>query len=118
MITKEALSTYQTRCNCTQGVNDETRVSPSPWAIWSRAWTAEENKHGDLLNKYLYLSGQVDMNQVHKTIQYLIAFGMDIGIETNPYKGFIYASFQERATFIRHRNIAKLAMKHGDTKLA
>ncbi|KAF5950461.1 hypothetical protein HYC85_012454 [Camellia sinensis] len=39
----------------------------------------------------------------------------DIGIETNPY---IYASFQERETFISHRNIAKLAMKHGDAKLA
>ncbi|KAF5950460.1 hypothetical protein HYC85_012453 [Camellia sinensis] len=56
MIIEEALPTYQTRYNYTQGVNDETRVSPSPWAIRSRAWTAKENKHGDLLNKYLYLS--------------------------------------------------------------
>jgi acyl-[acyl-carrier-protein] desaturase len=30
----------------------------------------------------------------------------------------IYTSFQERATFISHGNTAKLAMKHGDEKLA
>ena len=33
----------------------------SPWGIWTRAWTAEENRHGDLMNKYAYLSGRVDM---------------------------------------------------------
>jgi acyl-[acyl-carrier-protein] desaturase len=25
-------------------------------------WTSEENRHGDLLNKYLYLSGRVNMH--------------------------------------------------------
>jgi acyl-[acyl-carrier-protein] desaturase len=39
-------------------------------------WTAEENRHGDLLHKYLYLCGRVDMRQIEKTIQYLIGFGM------------------------------------------
>ena len=33
----------------------------TPWGIWTRAWTAEENRHGDLMNKYAYLSGRVDM---------------------------------------------------------
>ncbi|KAE8696296.1 hypothetical protein F3Y22_tig00110676pilonHSYRG00365 [Hibiscus syriacus] len=42
--------------------------------FWAR--TAEENRHGDLLNKYLYLSGRVDMRQIEKTIQYLIGSGM------------------------------------------
>ncbi|KAK8558221.1 hypothetical protein V6N13_038694 [Hibiscus sabdariffa] len=32
--------------------------------------------HGDLLNKYLYFSGRVDMRQIEKTIQYLIGSGM------------------------------------------
>ncbi|GFQ08224.1 acyl-[acyl-carrier-protein] desaturase chloroplastic [Phtheirospermum japonicum] len=50
------------------GVRDETGVSPTSWAIWNRAWTAEENRHGDLLNKYLYLCGRVDMKQIEKTI--------------------------------------------------
>ncbi|XP_057972768.1 stearoyl-[acyl-carrier-protein] 9-desaturase, chloroplastic-like [Malania oleifera] len=74
--------------------------------------------HGDLLNKYLYLSGRVDLKQIEKTIQYLIGSGMDPRIENSPYLWFIYTSFQERATFISHGNTARLAKEHGDLKLA
>ncbi|CAI9754514.1 unnamed protein product [Fraxinus pennsylvanica] len=118
MITEEALPTYQTMLNTLDGVRDETGASLTPWAIWTRAWTAEENRHGDLLNKYLYLSGRVDLKQIEKTIQYLIGSGMDPRTENNPYLGFIYTSFQERATFISHGNTARLAKEHGDLKLA
>lgn len=118
MITEEALPTYQTMLNTLDGVRDETGASLTPWAIWTRAWTAEENRHGDLLNKYLYLSGRVDMKQIEKTIQYLIGSGMDPRTENSPYLGFIYTSFQERATFVSHGNTARLAKEHGDLKLA
>lgn len=79
MITEEALPTYQTMLNTLDGSRDETGASPTPWGVWTRAWTAEENRHGDLLNKYLYLTGRVDMKQIEKTIQYLIGSGM-VGI--------------------------------------
>ncbi|CAK7322497.1 unnamed protein product [Dovyalis caffra] len=118
MITEEALPTYQTIMNSWDGVRDETGASPTPWAIWTRAWTAEENRHGDLLNKYLYLSGRVDMRQIEKTIQYLIGTGTDVRTENSPYLGFIYTSFQERATFISHGNTARHAKEHGELKLA
>ncbi|RVW69313.1 Stearoyl-[acyl-carrier-protein] 9-desaturase, chloroplastic [Vitis vinifera] len=118
MITEEALPTYQTLFNTTDGIRDETGASPTSWATWTRAWTAEENRHGDLLNKYLYLSGRVDMKQIEKTIQYLIRAGMDFQTENNPYLLFIYTSFQERATFISHGNTARLAKQHGDKSLA
>ncbi|XP_051119973.1 stearoyl-[acyl-carrier-protein] 9-desaturase, chloroplastic-like [Andrographis paniculata] len=118
MITEEALPTYQTMINTLDAVRDETGASLTPWAIWTRAWTAEENRHGDLLNKYLYLSGRVDMRQIEKTIQYLISSGMDPHTDKNPYLGFIYTSFQERATFISHGNTARLAKERGDVKLA
>ncbi|KAL0711259.1 hypothetical protein Bca4012_018237 [Brassica carinata] len=118
MITEEALPTYQTMLNTLDGVRDETGASPTSWAIWTRAWTAEENRHGDLLNKYLYLSGRVDMRQIEKTIQYLIGSGMDPRTENNPYLGFIYTSFQERATFVSHGNTARQAKELGDLKLA
>ncbi|CAM8910979.1 hypothetical protein QQ045_032876 [Rhodiola kirilowii] len=67
-----------------------------------------EKRHGDLLNNYLYLTGRVDMRQFEKTIQYLIGSGMDPKTENNPYLGFIYTSFQERATFISHGNTLDL----------
>lgn len=37
---------------------DETGSQEHPWAVWTRGWTAEENRHGLLLNRYLYLSGR------------------------------------------------------------
>jgi len=76
MVTEEALPTYQTMINTLDGVRDETGASACPWAVWTRAWTAEENRHGDILAKYMYLSGRVDMRMVEKTVQYLIGSGM------------------------------------------
>ncbi|GKU90583.1 hypothetical protein SLEP1_g4564 [Rubroshorea leprosula] len=118
MITEDALPTYQTMINTLDGVKDETGASPSVWASWTRAWTAEENRHGDLLRTFLYLSGRVDMLQIEKTVQYLIGSGMDPGTENNPYLGFVYTSFQERATFVSHGNTARLAKDGGDPVLA
>ncbi|CAJ1971989.1 unnamed protein product [Sphenostylis stenocarpa] len=118
MITEEALPTYQTIMNSLDGVKDEYGTCPSPWAVWTRAWSAEENRHGDLLRTYLYLSGRVDMKMIEKTIQYLIAAGMDPGFENNPYLGYVYTSFQERATFVSHGNTARLAKECGDPVLA
>ncbi|CAI0395959.1 unnamed protein product [Linum tenue] len=118
MVTEDALPTYETMINTFDGVRDETGASPSPWAVWNRAWTAEENRHGDLLRTFLYLSGRVDMRMVERTVQYLIGSGMDPGLENNPYLGFVYTSFQERATFISHGNTARLAKQGGDPVLA
>lgn len=118
MITEEALPTYQTMLNTLDGTRDETGASATPWAVWTRAWTAEENRHGDLLNRYLYLTGRVDMRAVEKTIQYLIGSGMDPKTENNPYLGFVYTSFQERATAISHGNTARHAKELGDKNLA
>ena len=117
MVTEEALPSYQTWLNRLQGVTDASGASDSGWAQWSRGWTAEENRHGDLLNRYLYLTGRVDMRAVEVTIQNLIRHGFDPQTQTDPYLGFVYTSFQERATKISHRNVATLAKKAGEEKL-
>ncbi len=114
-ITEEALPTYQTAINRLAGVHDPTGTSDSPWAQWSKGWTAEENRHGDVLSRYLYLSGRVDMRSVEITTNNLLRNGFDYG--PDPYKGFIYTSFQERATKISHGNCARLANEAGDKTL-
>ena len=58
MITEEALPTYMTMLNSLDGVRDETGASATPWGKWTREWTAEENRHGDIMNKYMYLTGE------------------------------------------------------------
>jgi len=72
MVTEEALPTYQTLLNTFEGCDDPTGTTNSAWARWSRGWTSEENRHGDLLNKYLYLGGRCDMRSIEVTIQHLI----------------------------------------------
>jgi acyl-[acyl-carrier-protein] desaturase len=117
MVTEEALPTYQTLLNTFEGCDDPTGDTDTPWARWSRGWTSEENRHGDLLNKYLYLGGRCDMRAVEVTIQHLITSGFNPGAEKDPYRGFVYTSFQERATKISHANVGRLAGQYGDMNL-
>lgn len=114
-ITEEALPTYESWLLDLDGV---TQQPDNGWAKWIRAWTAEENRHGDVLNKYLYLSGRVNMREVEVSTQHLIADGFDIGTATDPYKNFVYTSFQELATYVSHLNVAKIAKKKGHKALA
>lgn len=117
MVTEEALPTYQTLLNTFEGCDDPTGTTDSAWARWSRGWTSEENRHGDLLNKYLYLGGRCDMRSIEVTIQHLITSGFNPDAQKDPYRGFVYTSFQERATKISHGNVGKLAKVNGDTNL-
>ncbi len=117
MITEEALPSYQTYFNLLVN-EDKDLTSTNGWVRWSRAWTAEENRHGDLLNKYLYLSGRCDMKAVEQTIHRLIYNGFDAGANGDPFQAIIYTSFQERATKISHVNTGKLADKAGDNTLS
>ncbi len=114
-ITEEALPTYESWLLDLDCINQDPDNS---WATWVRKWTAEENRHGDVLNKYLYLSGRVNMREVEITTQHLLSDGFDIGTSLDPYKNFVYTSFQELATYISHNNVAKIARKKGHKVLA
>jgi len=114
-ITEEALPTYESWLTMVDNVSKDEEGG---WMKWTRHWTSEENRHGDLLNKYLYLSGRVNMRMMEISTQYLIADGLDIGTGPDPYRNFIYTSFQELATNISHRRVASHAKKEGDTLLS
>ncbi len=115
VVTEEALPSYESWLMDVQGVD---KLEPEGWSKWIRMWTAEENRHGDLLNKFLYLSGRINMKQLEITTQHLIADGVQIGAGRDPYRNFVYTSFQELATNISHRRTATLARKHGSGQLS
>jgi len=114
-ITEEALPTYESWLMDVEGIDQDNK---NGWSRWIRGWTAEENRHGDLLNKYLYLSGRVNMREMEISTQHLLADGFDIQTGRDPYRNFIYTSFQELATNISHRRVATLCKKAGNTRLA
>ncbi|MGB5382837.1 MAG: acyl-ACP desaturase [Lutimonas sp.] len=114
-ITEEALPTYESWLMGLEGLD---QYNHSGWTKWVRAWTAEENRHGDVLNKYLYLSGRVNMREMEVTTQHLINDGFDIQTGGDPYRNFVYTSFQEMATNVSHRRVATQAKQSGNHLLA
>ena len=116
MITEEALPNYAV--SLTQIAKAANSVGNTAWCSWLRGWTAEENRHGDLLNAYLRLTGRVDIRSVEVTIHHLIKNGFSSRSHNDHYGGLIYASFQERATRITHGNVSKLASQYGEENLA
>jgi acyl-[acyl-carrier-protein] desaturase len=114
-VTEEALPTYEAWLVDLEGVDQKNMTG---WSQWVRAWTAEENRHGDLLNKYLYLSGRVNMREMEISTQHLLNDGFNIQTGRDPYRGFVYTSFQELATNISHRRVATLTKKTGNDLLA
>lgn len=111
MVTEEALPTYESWLMDMEGVDQHGR---NGWSKWIRHWTGEENRHGDVLNKYLYLSGRVNMREVEITTHHLINDGFEVGTGRDPYRNFIYTSFQELATNISHKRVAQIAKKKGN----
>lgn len=114
MVTEEALPTYESWLMDMEGVDQHGR---NGWSKWIRHWTGEENRHGDTLNKYLYLSGRVNMREVEITTHHLINDGFEVGTGRDPYRNFIYTSFQELATNISHKRVAQIAKKKGNRML-
>ncbi|MDQ3440497.1 MAG: acyl-ACP desaturase [Planctomycetota bacterium] len=115
MVTEEALPSYSVALNLIAG--DEEGTSQEPWALWLRGWTSEENRHGDLLNAFLRLTGRVDMRAIEVTVHHLLNNGFDARIAGDLYAGLVYTAFQERATKISHLNVGKLAGGEGNVAL-
>lgn len=120
-ITEEALPSYSLALG--QVAQDKSGVDATPLAKWLRGWTAEENRHGDVLQYYLRLTDRVNMRAVEETTHTLLRNGFDYShdlspvISNAPYFTITYAAFQERATKISHARVAQLAGKSGNDLL-
>ncbi len=118
MITEEALPSYHAWLSNLEGHYDHTGVGAGGLARWIRGWVAEEKRHGDVLSRYLFATGRVDLRAVEVTIHNLLRNGFDPLTENDVFQGFIYTSFQERATCVAHAGTARLARQAGDVALA
>ncbi|MBW7995669.1 MAG: acyl-ACP desaturase [Candidatus Glassbacteria bacterium] len=118
MVTEEALPNYKTALDKIAATGNLSGADTTPWAEWSCGWTAEEDRHGTVLRDYLSYTGKADMVEVDKSVASLLRKGFNLRIGLDPYKLFIYTSFQERATKISHQNTGKVAEKYGDPVLS
>ncbi len=114
-VTEEALPTYESWLMDVEGVD---QLEGNSWSRWVRQWSGEENRHGALLSGFLYLSGRVNMREVEVSTHHLINDGFDIGTGRDPYKNFVYTSFQELATYFSHQRVAKLAADYHNALLS
>ncbi len=112
-ITEEALPTYSAALRRVDVIRDMSGDSLSPWMQWVRAWTAEENRHGEILTRFLLLSGRVRGAELERTAHTLIRNGFDTTDGGDPVRTFVYTAFQERATKIAHLNVSLLAERAG-----
>lgn len=118
VVTEEALPSYHAWLSNLEGGLDPTGRGECSFGRWTRYWVADEQKHGSVLSKFLYLSGRVNMKAFETTVHNLIRNGFDPSTNRCLTKGFVYTSFQEAATRIAHGNVAKLARKEGCEPLA
>lgn len=77
------------------------------WDRWMRLWTAEEDRHGNVLRDYARDAALYDMARLDTMqFEYLRA-GFDPEWAGSPYRLVAYTSLQERATQIAHANTAR-----------
>jgi len=80
----------------------------STWRRWNFLWTAEEDRHGNVLRDYIRDTRLFDFRKVEQLQYDFIEAGFDPFDSRSPYQTLVYTSLQERATQVAHRNTGKL----------
>ncbi|MBY0491703.1 MAG: acyl-ACP desaturase [Gemmatimonadaceae bacterium] len=82
------------------------------WAKWNNLWTAEEDRHGQVLHDYTRDSQLLD-NPLFERMQFeYLKAGFEPAWDKDPYRVFVYTSLQERATQVSHANTGKVAAEY------
>ncbi len=87
----------------------ESLGSTNFWSVWNKLWTAEEDRHGNILRDYIRDSRLLNFKALEEIqFEYLRA-GYQPKWTHDPYQVFIYTTCQEKATQISHSNTGKFA---------
>ncbi|MCA2005257.1 MAG: acyl-ACP desaturase [Ignavibacterium sp.] len=82
--------------------------SDSFWSKWNNMWTAEEDRHGNILRDYARDSRLFSFREIEMMQFYYQESGFNPDWDKDPYKVFVYTTLQERATQFSHKNTGKL----------
>ncbi len=90
----------------------------SHWRQWNNLWTAEEDRHGQVLHDYARDTRLFDQRKIEEMqFEYLRA-GFNPTWDRDPYRVFVYTSIQERATQHSHAQTGLRVAEHEPTLAA
>jgi acyl-[acyl-carrier-protein] desaturase len=81
------------------------------WNMWNTLWTAEEDRHGNILRDYVRDTRLLNFSVLERLQFNYIRSGFNPDWTGDPYKIFVYTTCQEKATQISHLNTGKLAAR-------
>jgi acyl-[acyl-carrier-protein] desaturase len=84
----------------------------SYWRNWNNLWTAEEDRHGQVLHDYARDTRLFDQRKIEEMqFEYLRA-GFHPDWDRDPYRVFAYTTVQERATQFSHSETGRIVSEY------
>ena len=87
----------------------ENLGSKTFWNRWNNLWTAEEDRHGNILRDYVRDTRLLNFRELEHIQFNYIRSGFNPQWTGDPYKIFVYTTCQEKATQISHVNTGKVS---------
>jgi len=84
----------------------------SHWRDWLNLWTAEEDRHGQVLHDYVRDTGLLDQRKLEEIQFEYMRAGFNPDWDKDPYRVFVYTSVQERATQRSHAETGKIVAEY------
>lgn len=82
------------------------------WRNWNNLWTAEEDRHGQVLHDYARDAQLYDQRKFEEMQFAYIRAGFHPDWDRDPYRVFVYTTVQERATQHSHAETGRVAEEY------
>jgi acyl-[acyl-carrier-protein] desaturase len=80
----------------------------SHWRAWNNLWTAEEDRHGQVLHDYCRDTRLFDQRKIEEMQFEYLRRGFHPEWDKDPYRVFVYTTVQERATQFSHAETGRV----------
>lgn len=77
------------------------------WQEWNNLWTAEEQRHGNVLQGYCMATGLINLPRLERLKFAYLCAGFRPAYRSNPYAVFVYAALQERVTQLGYTRMGR-----------
>ena len=84
----------------------------SYWRTWNNLWTAEEDRHGQVLHDYTRDARLYDQRKFEEMQFEYMRAGFHPSWDKDPYRVFAYTTVQERATQHSHAETGRMAEEY------